>query len=89
MSVPIDAGRGTGDRDSTFLLQFHVVHGCSITATTDLLHLMNATSEIQNPLAQRRFARVNMCGNTNVTNLAEIHRNYYQNNTLRVEATKP
>ena len=65
MVFPLHAGRGTRDRNTTFLLQLHVIHGCPATSM-HFLHLVDAARVKQNPLAQRGFARVNVRGNTNV-----------------------
>ncbi len=73
VAVPLHAGRGTGDRDPTFFFQFHVVHGRAIAATTDFFDLVNSAGVEQDPLAERRFARVDVGTDTDVSDFLQIH----------------
>ena len=72
MVLPTHRGRGAGDRDTTFLLQVHVVHGGTRTITVDLLHLVNATRIEKDTFAESRFARVDMGRDTDVASFRGI-----------------
>jgi hypothetical protein len=64
-----------------------VVHGCAIAATFDFFDLVNAARVKQDPLAQGRFARVNVSRNTDVTHVLEVHlsTNYWKRSNCPIE----
>ncbi len=52
VAVPLDRGRGAGDRDAALPLQVHVVHGGAGPAALHLLHAVDAARVEQHPLAE-------------------------------------
>ena len=68
--VPVDGGRGRGDRDAALALQVHVVHHG--TLTLDFLDGMGAARVIQDPLGQRGLARIDVRRDSNVPYVAKV-----------------
>ena len=58
LAIPIRRRRGGRDRDATFLLLLHPIHGGR--AVMDFADLMRFAGIIENPLCRRRLARVDM-----------------------------
>ena len=71
-ALPLDAGGGAGDGDAAFAFQVHVVHGGPALAL-DLLHAVDAAGIVEDPLAERGLARVDVGGNADITQLGNIH----------------
>ena len=71
-SVPLDGGGGAGDRDAAFAFEVHVVHRGAPFAL-DLLHAMDAAGVVQDPLAERGLARVDVGRDADVAKFCEIH----------------
>ncbi len=57
---PLHRGAGAGDRDAALALEVHEVHGGAIAAAFDVFDLVDPAGIKQNPLAQGRFARVDV-----------------------------
>ena len=60
VAIPLNLSRGTGDRDPTLFLKFHVIHGGTVAAATDLFDFVDTTCVEQDSLTEGRLARVNM-----------------------------
>ena len=69
----LSAGGGAGDRDAALLLEVHVVHGGAVAAALHFFDLVDAAGVEQDPLAERRLARVDVGGNADVAKLFEVH----------------
>ena len=67
MIFPFHTGRSTGDRDSTFTFQVHVVHRGSVTVTTNFFDFVNPSGVIENALTQRGFTRVDVSTDSDVS----------------------
>ena len=67
MLAPVDGGRGAGNRDTSFLFQIHMIHGRAATVAAHLFHTMDAAGVEKDSLTERRFARVNVSGDPNVS----------------------
>ena len=70
---PLDRRRGTGDGDAAFLFELHVVHrGTAPSPCTSSIRWMRPGVE-EDPLAERRLARVDVSGNADVSQVSQIH----------------
>jgi hypothetical protein len=63
--IPVASRRGSGNRDTTFLLLVHPVHGgCPVVNLTNPVNLAGIE---QDALSYGRFSGVNMGNDSNVT----------------------
>ena len=68
--APLDLRGGAGDGDAAFLFQLHVVHrGAAATLVVDFLHAVDPAGVVQDALAERGLARVDVGRNPDVTQL--------------------
>ena len=67
VSLPGDGRGGAGDRDAPLAFEIHVVHGGAVAAAFDFIDPMDAAGIEEDPLAQGRFARVDMGRNADVS----------------------
>ena len=63
---PLDGGGGAGDGDAAFAFEIHIVHR-GPPFPLDLLDAMDAAGIVENPLAQGRFARVDVSRNADIS----------------------
>ena len=73
VAVPLDRGRGAGDRDATLPLQVHVVHRGAGAAALDFLHAVDTAGIVQHPLAESGLPGIDVGRNANVTEFAQVH----------------
>src|SRR5262249_49940731 len=76
MAIPLQTGRGAGDRDAALFFELHEVHRGAIAAAAYVFNLVDTAGVKQNALTQGRFARVDVGRNADVTKLFEVH-DYY------------
>src|SRR3569832_244402 len=70
--TPLDLGRSRRDRDSAFPFQIHIVHGGAVAVTLDFVDPVDSSTVIEDPFRQRCLARIDVGGNTNITDVFEI-----------------
>ena len=73
VAVPFHGGGGAGNRDTALSFQVHVVHRGARAASLDFLDAMDAAAVVQDPLAERGLARVDVGRNADVAEFAEVH----------------
>ena len=72
--APLDGGRGAGDGDAALLFEFHVVHGGAGAVAMHFLHAVDSTGIVQDPLAERGLARVDVRRNADISQLRQVHK---------------
>ncbi len=67
VAVPCHRGRRTGNRDSAFPLQIHVIHGGTGPAALHFLHAVNTARVVQHSLAESGLPGIDVGRNPDVT----------------------
>ena len=65
-TVPKNGGGGGGDGDSLFLLQLHVIHFGTVSASPDILNLVDFVAVKKHPLGEGGLARIDVGGNADI-----------------------
>ena len=72
IAFPLEAGRGAGDRDAALFFELHEVHRGAVAAAADVLNFVDTAGVKQDPLAQGRFARVDVGRDADVSKFFEV-----------------